>query len=278
MSFRRPAAATLRPPARPRVWPKPAKLVALAVMLTACSVSDVMRPDVDVGMRTAAVAPSVGLQTLAPAVDLQTLAPSDPVLAGYPRPETPAAPPQSVMPADEVDCRRQLKKLGVRFRDVAPIRDSASCGIDWPVEVSGFSGSVGLKPAATLTCQMALAFGNWTRDELAPAARWRYFSGVKTIHQGSSYSCRSIAGSRTVSEHATGNALDVMRIELKNGTDIDVRKPGWFAFRQRGLLNNVRSDACGYFSTVLGPGYNADHADHFHFDIKERRSGHRACK
>jgi hypothetical protein len=198
-------------------------------------------------------------------------------MSGYPRLNGPLSDGMA-MPAEEVQCRRQLKRLGVRFRDIAPIRDSASCGIDWPVEVSGLSGNVGMKPAATLTCDMALAFAQWTEDELAPAARWRYFSGVKTIHQGSSYSCRAIAGTRTVSEHAKGNALDVMRIELKNGKDIDVRKPGWFAFRERGLLNNVRSDACGYFSTVLGPGYNADHKDHFHFDIKDRRSGYRACR
>ncbi len=236
-------------------------------MLSACSVSDVMRPNVDVGQTTAAV----------PARGLQALVPSNPFLVGYPRLNAPMSQPD-LMPASERDCRRQLKRLGVKFRDVARIRDSASCGIDWPVEVTGFSGNVGLKPAATLSCQMALAFASWTKEELAPAARWRYFSGVKTIHQGSSYSCRSIAGSRTISEHAKGNALDVMRIELKNGNDIDVRKPGWFAFRQRGLLNNVRSDACGYFSTVLGPGYNADHKDHFHFDIKERRNGYRACK
>jgi len=245
-----------------------ALLLSGLAVLSACSVSDVMRPDVDVGQTTSAV----------PARGLQALIPSNPFLAGYPRFNAPMSQPQNVMPADERDCRRQLKRLGVKFRDVARIRDSAACGIDWPVEVSGFSGNVGMKPAATLTCQMALAFASWTKDELAPAARWRYLSGVRTIHQGSSYSCRSIAGTRTVSEHAKGNALDVMRIELKNGKDIDVRKPGWFAFRQRGLLNTVRSDACGYFSTVLGPGYNADHKDHFHFDIKERRNGHRACK
>ena len=235
--------------------------------LSACSVADTLRPDVDVGMRTAAV----------PARGLQALVPSNPFMAGYPRLNEPLSG-EAVMPAEEVQCRQQLKRLGVRFRDIAPIRDSASCGIDWPVEVSGFSGNVGMKPAATLSCGMALAFGQWTKDELAPAARRRYFSGVKTIHQGSSYSCRQIAGSRTISEHAKGNALDVMRIELKNGKDIDVRKPGWFAFRERSLLNTVRSDACGYFSTVLGPGYDAAHRDHFHFDIKERRNGYTACR
>ena len=63
-------------------------------------------------------------------------------------------------------------------------------------------------------------------------------------------------------------------IELKNGRDIDVRRPGFFMFRQKSLLNNIRQGGCEYFNTVLGPGYNADHADHFHFDIKERRNGY----
>lgn len=252
---------------RPRTLAIAGLFMAGLTTLSACSVADTMRPEADVGLRSSAQ----------PGRGLQALVPSNPFMVGYPRLNSPLSS-ETVMPAEEVQCRRQLKRLGVRFRDIEPIRDSASCGIDWPVEVSGFSGNVGMKPAATLTCDMALAFAQWTENELAPAARWRYLSGVKTIHQGSSYSCRSIAGSRTVSEHAKGNALDVMRIELKNGKDIDVRKPGWFAFREKGLLNTVRSDACGYFSTVLGPGYDAAHKDHFHFDIKERRNGYKACR
>ena len=84
--------------------------------------------------------------------------------------------------------------------------------------------------------------------------------------------------SRTLSEHGKGNALDIMRIELNSGRDIDVKKPGLFSFRQRGFLNNVRADGCQYFNTVLGPGYNYDHRNHFHFDIKQRRNNHVACR
>ncbi|TIR93768.1 MAG: extensin, partial [Mesorhizobium sp.] len=51
-----------------------------------------------------------------------------------------------------------------------------------------------------------------------------------------------------------------------------------FAFRTRGFLNNVRADGCQYFNTVLGPGYNYDHRNHFHFDVKNRRNGYRACR
>jgi hypothetical protein len=215
-----------------------------------------------------------------PAGRLPSVEPSqalEPRLAGYPRMDEPV---ETMMPmtADERTCRRQLKKLGVTFQELDPIRDSAACYIDHPVKVSRI-GRVNIKPAATLNCEMAEALAAWTRNELVPASRWRFFSGVKTIHQGSSYSCRNIAGTRgTPSEHSRGNAIDIMKIELQNGKMIDVRKPGLFAFRKRGLLNTVRADGCEYFTTVLGPGYNADHADHFHFDIKSRRNGHRACR
>jgi len=201
----------------------------------------------------------------------------EPKLAGYPRMDAPLQMTEP-MSAEELTCRKQLRKLGVTFKELAPIRDSASCHIDHPIKVSRI-GRVAIKPAATLNCEMAEAFAAWTRNELVPAARWRFLSGVKTIHQGSSYSCRKIAGTRgTPSEHSRGNAIDIMKIELQSSKTIDVRKPGLFAFRKRGLLNTVRADGCEYFTTVLGPGYNADHADHFHFDIKSRRNGYRACR
>ncbi|TKT80390.1 extensin family protein [Aquamicrobium sp. LC103] len=242
-----------------------------ALAFASCSVSSVLTPipEVDVGVQTASV----------PARGLQRLVPSNPYMATYPQLDRPSLAPQMTMPAEEIACRKELRRLGVTYRNLAPINDGGACRIDYPVEVTGFSGSVGLKPAATLTCGMAASFAAWTKNELAPAARWRYLSGVKTIHQGSSYSCRNIARSGGVpSEHSKGNALDVMRIELKNGRDIDVRKPGWFAFRERSLLKNVRTGGCDYFTTVLGPGYNADHADHFHFDIKNRKNGYVACR
>jgi len=198
-----------------------------------------------------------------------------PVLAAYPRMDEPAGP--APMPSDEAACRRELKRLGVTWRELSPINEGGSCRIAHPIKVSVLPGGVGLKPAATLNCEMALTFAKWTKKELNPAARMRYWSRVKTIHQASSYSCRRINRSRTMSEHSKGNALDVSRIELASGRDIDVRKPGLFAFRTRGFLNNVRADGCEYFTTVLGPGYNRDHRDHFHFDIKPRRNGRVAC-
>lgn len=258
------------PPAR-AIW-RGGAFILLAT-LSACTTGDVMslRPDVDVGAQTAAIA--------VPARGPQSLVPSNPMMTAYPRFDEPApTTPAPVMSADEIACRRDLKKLGVEFQSLAPIDDGGACRIDFPVEVSAI-GSVEMKPAATLSCDMAATFARWTKKELVPSARWRYLSGVKTIHQGSSYSCRNIRGTRgKPSQHSVGNALDIMRVELNNGKDIDVRKPGWFSFRQRGFLNTVRADGCDYFTTVLGPGYDYDHRNHFHFDIMPRKNGYVACK
>ncbi|MBZ9763833.1 extensin family protein [Mesorhizobium sp. CA8] len=248
--------------------------IAIATM-SACTTGDVfaLQPAVDVGSQTAAVP-----QPDAPQYSgMQRLVPSNPYMtqAAYPRMDEPMSPTVQ-MPASEIDCRNELERMGVVYQDIQPIHEG-QCGIDYPVKVSAI-GSVAMKPAATLTCNMAATFAAWTKNELQPAARWRYFSGVRAIHQGSSYSCRNIAGEGVLSEHGKGNALDVMSIELNNGDDIDVRKPGLFAFRTRGFLNNVRADGCEYFTTVLGPGYNYDHRNHFHFDIKNRKSGYRACR
>ncbi|MBO6718376.1 MAG: extensin family protein [Rhizobiaceae bacterium] len=265
------AAASSRAGRNARIAALSAVLTVAGLVATACSPNGVLSltPHVSVGDKTS----SVGR----PATGLQRLVPSNPTMAAFPRWTEPRSP-GGVMPADEIACRQELRRIGVRFEDLAPIDDGGSCQIDYPVKVASLSGGIDMKPDATLTCQMALAFAQWTKNELAPTARTRYFTGIKTIHQGSSYSCRNIAGTRTASEHSKGNALDVMRIELNSGRDIDVRRPGIFMFRQKNLLNNVRQGGCEYFSTVLGPGYNADHADHFHFDIKERRNGYVACR
>lgn len=240
--------------------------MVIAGLATACSVDDMLRPSVDLNTNTAAVTTT----------GLQRLVPSNPTLA-YPTPISPLNQ-FTAMPSAEADCRKQLKRLGVKYRDLGPINEGGACRIDHPVQVTALSGGIEIKPAVTLNCQMAATFAQWTKRELATSARMRYLSGIKSIRQGSGYSCRKINGTSVASEHSSGNAIDVMAITLNNGRTIDVRKPGFFAFRQRGLLNKVRAEGCDYFTTVLGPGYNRDHADHFHFDIKNRRNGYRACR
>ncbi|CAN7470858.1 extensin-like domain-containing protein [Pararhizobium sp. LjRoot238] len=202
-------------------------------------------------------------------------------VAFLPRAENPVSEPDFTgrMPASEIACRQRLKKLRVEFTDIPRISDGKACGIDYPIELSGLSGGIDVKPAVKLNCEVTEAFALWVKNELAPSARYRYLSGVKTIKPLGGYSCRTMNSRRgnPMSEHARGNAIDVGKFVLKSGKEIDVRKPGFFAFREKGLLKAVRSDSCKYFNTVLGPGSDPQHKDHFHFDLRNRKSGYRHC-
>ncbi|MDQ1186297.1 extensin-like domain-containing protein [Agrobacterium larrymoorei] len=184
-----------------------------------------------------------------------------------------------MMPPSEVACRTELRRLGVAFRDVARIADGPTCGIDYPIELSGLDSGVAIRPAVKLNCQVTLAFAKWVKFELVPSSRFRYFSGVGRITPMGGYSCRKMnsRASNPWSEHARGNAIDIGTITLKNGKEIDVRTKSFFAFREKGLLKAVRSDSCKYFSTVLGPGSDPNHWNHFHFDLRTRKSGYRHC-
>ena len=171
--------------------------------------------------------------------------------------------------------------LRVRFDTndgpVDAVNGPGACGIRNPVRVTGLSRRIAVRPAATMNCRAALASARWAHRELAPAARRRYGSNVRTLHHMSAYSCRRIRGSGRLSEHGKGNALDIGAITLGSGRTIKVAKPGFFSFREKSFLKRIREGACDHFTTVLGPGSDADHADHFHFDLKRRRNGGRYC-
>ena len=189
----------------------------------------------------------------------------------------PALSVANPLTAVEAQCRRDLERMKVKFSPVASVEGPGQCGIANPVKVSMLSRRIALSPPATLNCETALAAAKWAHRDLAPAARHRYASNVRRIRHMSAYSCRRIRGTGRLSEHGRGNALDVGAIELGNGRVIKVRKKGFFAFREKGFMRAIRKGACEHFNTVLGPGSDADHADHFHFDLKARRSGKKYC-
>jgi hypothetical protein len=142
-----------------------------------------------------------------------------------------------------------------------------------PVTVSRLSATVALQPPAVLTCAMAEASARFVRGHAAPLAERTFASKLATLEQASAFVCRPRHGTRKLSEHAFANALDWSALVLADGTRIEVRahdekkEPREFA-----LLSGIRKAACGPFSTVLGPGSDADHADHFHFDLATRRN------
>lgn len=123
----------------------------------------------------------------------------------------------------------------------------------------------------SITCPMAAALAIWERQVVAPAAARHFGSRVIRIDHFGTYACRRVAGSSSASprasQHATANAIDVAAFHLADGTRITVAGDWSGEAKKRAFLRDVRDGSCRLFATVLGPDYNAAHADHFHFDM-----------
>jgi hypothetical protein len=142
------------------------------------------------------------------------------------------------------------------------------------------AGYVMVEPRATLACPLIGEVDRWLAEAVQPAAAAWFGEQVVEIKQLSAYSCRTMNGQpgANISEHAFGNALDVAVFKLASGREVAV-KDGWKgAYEERGFLRQVHAAACERFSTVLGPGADAFHYDHFHLDLARRSSGRSVCR
>jgi hypothetical protein len=186
-------------------------------------------------------------------------------------------PPKPGLPShDELTCRTRLTQLGAVFEEAAPVINEQGCNMPHPIEVSRMTENIGVAPGVVLNCATAETAARFIRDVASPAAKAEFGAEIKSIAQASGFVCRPRNGTTKLSEHAFGNALDIASFTLTNGTVIAV-EPAPPAKNEK-FLRAVRAAACGPFKTVLGPGSDADHALHFHFDLAPRRNGGTYCK
>ncbi|MFO1110351.1 MAG: extensin family protein [Bradyrhizobium sp.] len=144
----------------------------------------------------------------------------------------------------------------------------------------GAVGAVSVKPAATLACPIVSMLDRWFAESVQPAAQRWFGQRVVEIRQISAYSCRGMNGNayEHISEHAFGNALDIAAFTLADGRRITV-KDGWRGLpEEQGFLRDIQGGACERFNTVLAPGSNSYHNDHFHVDLMRRASGRVICQ
>jgi hypothetical protein len=173
----------------------------------------------------------------------------------------------------------------MQFNAIEPLGDDNGCGAAAPVVISNIQG-IAIQPAAEANCEMAEALYHWVTTSVKPAARQHFKKDLAVIGNASAYVCRRRNNSRTgkLSEHAKANALDISTLGFSDGTKVTI-KGDWGGIRQKiglapqgNFLRRIRSDACIRFSTVLGPGSDPFHGDHFHVDRAQRKSGYRICK
>lgn len=203
-----------------------------------------------------------------------------------PPPAPPERPPElsggaalalKVSPPDDTACRTRLKRLGVDFEPLAPIAEG-QCTAPLPLKVTKFADGVALPQGATLTCRAAEALARWVTEVQVEAERTLKHP-LTALELGGSYVCRGQNHDidAKLSEHAFANAADIMGFAFAGRASIPVKAmPDGSEEAQ--FLGAVRTKACGFFRTVLGPGSNAAHANHLHVDQRERNAGHRLCE
>jgi hypothetical protein len=181
------------------------------------------------------------------------------------------APPLAPQPADAAACLAELRANHIEAEIVpAPPAPVADCAIAEPVRVS----SIGLANGATidmpdrpiLDCAFALTFTEFAQDLMAPLATATLGSGIVALATGG-YRCSSPIRlpSGNPNPHAKGIAIDLSAITLADRRRIAIgheANPADALF-----VRTMRQAACGWFTTVLGPGTDAAHAEHFHFDV-----------
>ncbi len=131
-----------------------------------------------------------------------------------------------------------------------------------PVLVFSVSG-VALNPPATLTCEEATALSIWIVKGLQPV----FNNTVVGMNVADSYSCRprnNVCGAR-ISEHGTGNAIDIAGFVTNTGKTYSV------ADNYTSAIRAAQKAGCGIFHTILGPGSDGYHETHLHLDVAPYR-------
>lgn len=184
--------------------------------------------------------------------------------------------------ADFDACLAGLDALGTVYTvgEAPVLEDDPDCGIQRPVMVEEIVPGVALRPDSRMRCATARALGEWVSTFVIPASVMLERGPVTGVDHGSIYICRrrNNASSGKLSEHSFGNAIDVMGFRFADGDAIAIEPREREGTMVEAFQDAVRATACLSFTTVLGPGTDASHADHLHLDVKERRGGFRLCQ
>jgi len=181
--------------------------------------------------------------------------------------------PQSPRSSDNMSsqyarqCLAGLKSKSVRFAGLPSKSFDGGCRMIDTIKLMDFGTPT--TNLGAMTCPLASSFTDWARYAVAPAAKQYLGSEVVKIETMGTFNCRAVNGSRSgkLSEHAFANAVDVSAFVLRDGRRVSVLN-GWRGSSdERAFLRRLHQSACKRFGTVLGPEYNAAHANHFHFDM-----------
>ena len=198
------------------------------------------------------------------------------------------APPEPSPAAQEGDaastCLAKLVADGASAEAAtAPSASAEGCGIDAPVRLSSITAggdAVSLPDRPLIACEFAAVLADYVRLIVAPLGQAMLHAKVAEIETGPGYACRTqdrIAGAK-ISAHAKGLAVDFVAITLADKRRVLVERQT--GANEASYFRAIRTAACGWFTTVLGPGADAFHANNMHLDIEQHGSSgsYRICQ
>jgi len=178
-------------------------------------------------------------------------------------------------------CLERLKAAGFTFEPATQhTASNSACVIETPVKlmavpVASRGANVRLPEEPMLACRFAERVGHFLGELVAPVIAGRLSFELKGVRTGPGFECRNRnrAANGHLSAHALGLAVDVAAFELANGKLLPIKPDG--DSRGQAAVTAIRTAACGWFTTVLGPGSDAAHTDHMHLDILTHGSSDR---
>ena len=183
------------------------------------------------------------------------------------------------------DCLATLIASGARAEATpAPPPALEGCGIAAPTRLSSITLAngdvVSLPDRPMLECAFAVVLADYVRLIVAPLGEAMLHAKVATVETGPGYECRTrdrVAGAK-ISAHAKGLAVDFVAIEFADKRRVLVEHQA--NSDEASYFRAIRSAACGWFTTVLGPGADTFHANNMHLDIESHgQSGnYRICE
>jgi hypothetical protein len=219
------------------------------------------------------------------AVGEPPLPPPRPAELAAPEKPDAAAPPQAPSGGAALACLAKLVAGGARAESAtAPAPNAEGCGIASPIRLSSVTlangDGVNLPDRPLLDCEFALVLADYIRLIVAPLGEAMLHAKVAAIETGPGYECRTqdrVAGAK-ISAHGHGLAVDFVAIAFADKRRILVERQT--GADEASYFRAVRTAACGWFTTVLGPGSDAFHANNMHLDIESHGSSgsYRICE
>lgn len=170
-------------------------------------------------------------------------------------------PPSKAMREEGKVCLDRLSAEGVAWERGQTTRKVATPVVVPAMELGGVKlTSVWRKPPFVMDCHLALAFARYG----GPALREL---GVSEVRFSSIHDYRNVAGTRHLSRHALGMAMDIFSFVTEDGAEHVIKAD----YESQPILRLIEDtlQGSGAYRTVLSPGNDPRrHDDHFHIEAR----------